>query len=260
MTIELYNDRQSTCSQRVRMTLHEKELSFEEHIVDLMRGDQLTPAYKKINPNGVVPSIVHDGRAVIDSSVIMEYLVESFATGADLVPADALERAGMRSWMRFFDEVPAAAIRVPSYNFGFLRHFKHLSDEELQAFADAKPLRRDFFLRMGKTGFPKDELDKAMRGLQQTVDRMQAALGDGRPWLMGEQFTLADIMIMPVIVRLADLKLDDIWRQGPHVPAWLDRLRARPAFQAAYYHGSLLTEKYPGILEDQALDALKQQA
>ena len=53
MSYVLYNAPQSTCSQKVRICLWEKGIDFEEVKLDLFRGDQLTPEYKKINPNGV---------------------------------------------------------------------------------------------------------------------------------------------------------------------------------------------------------------
>lgn len=78
MVFTLYNAPQSTCSQRVRFVLHAKGLAFDEHRLDLFSGDQLKPDYLKINPNGVVPTLVHDDGIVMDSSVIMEYLEESY--------------------------------------------------------------------------------------------------------------------------------------------------------------------------------------
>src|SRR5437588_11014681 len=119
----LFNAPQSTCSQRVRFVLQAKGLRFAERKLDLFAGDQLKPEYLAINPNGVVPSLLHDGRAIIDSSVIMEYLDEVFPGEARLVPDDPVERAKMRALMRFIDEVPAAAIRVPSYNPAILPSF-----------------------------------------------------------------------------------------------------------------------------------------
>jgi glutathione S-transferase len=74
----LYNAPQSTCSQRVRFVLNAKNLPFEEHKLDLFSGDQLKPDYLAINPNGVVPSLVHDEQIITDSSVIIEYLDEAF--------------------------------------------------------------------------------------------------------------------------------------------------------------------------------------
>lgn len=77
MSFVLHNAPQSTCSQKVRICLWEKGLTFAEKKLDLFKGDQLTEEYKKLNPNGVVPTLIHDGEVIIDSSVIIEYLGKS---------------------------------------------------------------------------------------------------------------------------------------------------------------------------------------
>ena len=66
MSFMLYNAPQSTCSQRVRFVLNAKQLAFAETKLDLLEGDQLKPEYLKINPNGVVPMLDHDGDIVIE--------------------------------------------------------------------------------------------------------------------------------------------------------------------------------------------------
>src|SRR5262249_8033798 len=132
----LFNAPQSTCSQRVRFVLQAKGLPFDERKLDLFAGDQLKPEYLAINPNGVVPSLLHDGRSIIDSSVIMEYRDEVFPSPERLEPDDPVERAKMRALMRFIDEVPAAAIRVPSYNLAFLPSFQAMSEAEFLALAE----------------------------------------------------------------------------------------------------------------------------
>src|SRR4029453_15226541 len=104
MTFTLYNAPQSTCSQRVRFVLNAKRLAFDEVKLDLLAGDQLKPDYLKLNPNGVVPTLDHDGAIIIDSSVIIEYLDEVSPEPASFTPTDAAERAHMRSLMRFIDE------------------------------------------------------------------------------------------------------------------------------------------------------------
>lgn len=253
---KLYNAPQSTCSQRVRYTLHVKGQAFEEEKLDLFRGDQLRPEYLAINPNGVVPALMHDGAAVTDSAVIMEYLEDIFPDAAPLRPSDPLEVAAMRAMMRFIDEVPTPAVRVPSYNLAFLPHFQAMSDAEFQALCDSKPLRREFLMKMGKTGFPKAEMDEALARLQRGIDRMATWIeASGGPWVMGADMTLADIAVMPVIVRMADINLAGAWDRYPAVAAWLDNIRASAAFASTYYEGSLLTEKYPHLR-----DKLKQSA
>jgi glutathione S-transferase len=244
----LYNAPQSTCSQRVRYTLHAKELAFSEIKLDLFAGDQLRPEYLRINPNGVVPSLVHNDRAINDSAVIIEYLNEVFPEPAPLAPRDAADRAAMRSLMRYIDEVPTPAVRVPSYNIAFLPHFREMPEDEFLALAESKPLRKEFLLKMGRTGFPEAEMTAALDRLRRGVARMSETLrASAGPWLMGANLTLADIAMMPVAVRMADIGLATFWKDMPEIDRWLDGLRAHPAFSKTYYHGSLLTEKYPGL-------------
>ena len=244
----LYNAPQSTCSQRVRYTLHAKELAFSEIKLDLFAGDQLRPEYLQINPNGVVPSLVHDGRAINDSAVIIEYLNEVFPEPTPLVPRDAVDRAAMRSLMRYIDEVPTPAVRVPSYNIAFLPHFRDMPEDEFLALAESKPLRKEFLLKMGRTGFPEAEMTAALDRLRRAVARMSETLrASAGPWLMGASLTLADVAMMPVAVRMADIGLATFWQQMPEIDRWLDGLRAHPAYSKTYYHGSLLTQKYPGL-------------
>jgi glutathione S-transferase len=66
---------------------------------------------------------------------------------------------------------------------------------------------------------------------------------------MGRQLTLADIAVMPVIVRLADLNLDAMWADRPAVRRWFEAIKAHPAYKPTYYFGSLLTEKFPWLQE-----------
>src|SRR5256885_13223797 len=119
MPFKLYNAPQSTCSQRVRFVLNAKNLKFDEVKLDLLAGDQLKPEYLKLNPNGVVPTLDHDGTIVIDSSVIIEYLDE-VAPQPSFSPTTPAGRAEMRALMRFIDEMPAAAVRVPTVNLAFI--------------------------------------------------------------------------------------------------------------------------------------------
>jgi glutathione S-transferase len=248
MTMILYNAPQSTCSQRVRFILNAKQLPFEEHKLDLLAGDQLKPDYLRLNPNGVVPTLDHDGAIVIDSSVIMEYLDEVSPEPARFTPVDPVNRANMRALMRFIDEMPAAAIRVPTFNLAFLPRFQAMSVDEFRAFADSKPLRKEFMLAMGQTGFPQKEMDAAMDRLRRTIVRMDEAIAaHGGPWLLGPEISLADVAVMPVIVRLSDLGLEDMWRDYPSVARWIDAIRAHPAYVVTYYYGSLLTERFPHL-------------
>ena len=252
MAFTLYNAPQSTCSQRVRFVLNAKKLPFEEVKLDLLAGDQLKPDYLKLNPNGVVPTLDHDGNVVIDSSVIIEYLDE-IAPQESFTPRAPVDRAHMRSLMRFIDEMPAAAVRVPTFNLAFLPRFAAMSEEEFLAFAESKPLRKEFMLAMGRKGFPEKDMNAALDRMRRTYERMDDAIvASGGPWLLGKTPTLADISLMPAIVRMADLGLATMWKDMPRVARWYNEIRAHPAFKPTYYFGSLLTERFPHLRESRA--------
>jgi glutathione S-transferase len=248
MAFTLYNAPQSTCSQRVRFVLNAKGLPFEEKRLDLLAGDQLKPDYLKLNPNGVVPTLDHDGNIVIDSSVIIEYLDEIAPEPEAFTPRAPVGRAKMRALMRFIDEMPAAAVRVPTFNLAFLPRFAAMSEEEFVAFAESKPLRKEFMLAMGRKGFPEKEMNAALDRMRRTYERMDLAIKEsGGPWLLGKHMTLADVAVMPAIVRMADLGLERMWKDIPRVARWFDEIRAHAAFKPTYYYGSLLTEHFPHL-------------
>jgi glutathione S-transferase len=228
--------------------LNSKKLQFEEKKLDLFSGDQLKPEYLKINPNGVVPALIHYDSIILDSSVIIEYLDDVFSEISLFSPKDPVARAKMRWMIRYIDEIPTPAIRFPSYNLAFLPHFKSMKEEEFIALANSKPLRKEFLLSMGRTGFSKADMDQAVDKLNRSVIRMNDWIEEnGGIWLMGDKISLADIAIMPVIVRMDDINLDNAWKTLPNIKNWLENIKNQPAFKATYYPGSLLTEKYPHL-------------
>jgi glutathione S-transferase len=251
MTFKLYNAPQSTCSQRVRFAFNAKDLAFDEVKLSLLDGDQLKPDYLRLNPNGVVPTLDHDGKIVTDSNVIIEYLDEvSPRTG--FTPEDPATRARMRALMHFMDEMPAAAVRVPTYNLAFLPRFQKMSREDFIAFAELKPLRREFMLTMGQVGFPKKDMDEALARLRRTYERIDFEIeNSGGPWLLGKNISLADISAMPALVRMHDLRMAQ-WQDLPRVVVWFDNIRAHPAFKPTFYSGALLSERFPHLREKQS--------
>src|SRR6185503_3927152 len=153
-----------------------------------------------------------------------------------------------RSMMRFIDEMPAAAVRVPTFNLAFLPRFAAMSDEEFVAFAESKPLRKEFMLAMGRSGFPQKEMDNALGRLRRAYERMDDSIKDsGGPWLLGRNITLADVSVMPALVRMADLGRDGDWADLPRVARWYESIQAHAAFKPTFYSGSLLTERFPHL-------------
>jgi glutathione S-transferase len=237
--IELYHSSFSTCSQKVRLCLAEKQLDYESREISFVKGEHLSAAYLKLNPNGVVPTLLHHGEAVTDSSVICEYLDEEFQEPA-LMPESNIQRAVVRAWMRYLEEVSTVAIRAPSYNTLFSGEYKQMGDEEFRKWADQLPIRKHFYLKMRQGKFSDEEVNSSVENLEQTLQRADNSLKSNK-WLAGDQFTLADIVLTPTIIRMEDIGLAKMWDDLSSVSDWLSRIKSRPSFDVAFYFGSRIT-------------------
>jgi glutathione S-transferase len=168
-----------------------------------------------------------------------------------LVPADAYGQAQMRSWLTFVDLVTTPAVRYPSFQYGgLLLKFQAMSDEEFEKKARKRPTKSAFYKTMDKDrGFAGGELEEAFADIGKTAARMQRMFDESAgPWLLGRQYTLADIAVAPLLDRIEDLGLEALWEdRHPAVAEWLKRMQARPAYQKAFYHGSRLSQIYPEL-------------
>lgn len=236
--MELYHFSQSTCSQKVRLCLAEKQLAYTSRIVDLRRREHLEAWYLEINPNGVVPSLVDEGVPILDSSVICEYLDEAYPD-RPLSPPTPTGRAHMRAWMRFLEEVPTTAIRVPTFNRIFRKVNAEVSEDDMRRWTEKMPLRKHFYRKMSKEGFDDATVRESTERLDATIARAEWQLGKTR-FLSGEAFTIADIVLIPTIVRMEDLGMEEYWAERRNFTRWYQEIRDRPSFHQAYPSGARL--------------------
>ena len=248
--IELFHNHASTCSQKVRICLAEKTLDYESRHINLGAFEHLTPEYLAINPNGVVPAMRHNGETIIESTVICEYLDEVFPEPALSLPT-AAGRAHMRAWLRYIDEVPSMAVRVPTFQNLILPSYQKLSKDRFEKLADSMPVRKSFIMRMGQDGFSDQDYKGSIEQLDRTVKRMEKALESG-PWLLGRQYTIADICVAPLFHRMAELGMAAMWKaDAPLVTGWYRRIAARPSFAKAFYKGARLADIFPQLAQIQ---------
>jgi glutathione S-transferase len=230
--LALYHNDMSTCAQKVRFTLAEKGVEWEGHHMNLRKGEQQTREYLAMNPNGVVPTLVHDGKVIIESTVIMNYLEEAFPKPR-LSPEDPWERAVMRQWMKKLDEGLHAMTGVLSSSVAFrYQHFAIKTEEEVRAQIERIPdegKRTRQFENILK-GLESKFLPSAVKAFARLIRDIDARLAEG-PWLAGETFSLADMAYAPYMVRLTHLQMDWLWDDKPRVADWFARIQARPGFQ-----------------------------
>lgn len=213
------------------MTLEEKGLPWTSHHLNTRKGEHITPEYFGINPNGVVPTLVHDGDVWIESIDIIRYLDGRYPEPR-LTPSGEIALARWSEWTSIASAIHVAAVKT--YMYGALaRNKRQKTAAELERYRD---LQTNVELLAFHTrtstgdGLTAEDRRHAERLLHDAFGKLEACLGD-QDWLAGDEFTLADITWLPLHFTLekAGFSFD---RYG-NVKSWAAAIAARPSFQKA---------------------------
>ena len=230
--LELYHAGVSTCSQKVRLVLCEKGLEFQTHEVDLIGGGQHDADYVRLNPNHVVPTLVDDGRAFIESTLINEYLDEAYPE-VPMRPEDAAGRHAIRLWTKQIDALHPQC-GVLTFAIGPRTILLQQPEAVRQANIDAipDPAQRARRASVIEHGVEAPEFAGAIHAHLDFLDEMDEALGP-QPWLSGTAFGLADAAALPYVLRMTHLAMTPLVEARPRVADWLGRVQDRDAYAAA---------------------------
>lgn len=233
--IELYKAGNSICTQKVLITLAEKRVAFTTHDVDLFKNEQYRPEYLAINPKGVVPALVHDHTVITESTLICEYLDDTFPEPR-LIPTSPYERALMRKWSKAVDEGLFEATRELSFSAMFRERMRGMTEAQREGrFTNVgDPEKRARFMSTYELGVESPYVFQAIASFESAFRDMESALTlDANGWLAGGALSLADINMMPFVGRLAYLQLLDVWTESrPYCRAWWSRVQQLPSFRA----------------------------
>jgi glutathione S-transferase len=232
--LELYHNINSVCAQKVRIALNEKGQDAKEHLLTL-QGDQNEPAYMKLNPNGVVPTLVHDGDVVVESSLILYYLDDAFPN-PPLMPKASVARHRVRLYNKLIDEYMHNACTIMTFATAFRPRFLKMPREQWLVEINKAPLKRraEYKRSVIEHGLDSEFVTDALGQHQKMIGWMVEDLERG-PYLAGETFTNADCAVIPYILRLELLKLGAMWQQHPAVRDWWARVRERHSVKAAIF-------------------------
>ncbi len=236
--MKLYHHGSSTCAAKVRFALEEKQLAWEGHYVDILKGEQFQQDFLGINPKGVVPVLIDGDLVLPESTVICEYLEDKYPDHA-LMPATADEKARVRLWTKAVDEElhPAcsAITYVVSHRHTILRNGVGSFEDFVENGDSAGKAARLLKWQWIQEGINAPGAADKIRLYLSYLDRMETALS-GSDWLVGDTFTMADVALAPYLNRLAALAMEALWQKGrlPKVENWFERIKARPAFEPAF--------------------------
>ena len=231
----LYHAGLTTCSKKVRLCLAEKGVHYQSHYLDLRKFEHHRPEYLSINPNGVVPTLVHDGEAILESMLINEY-IDAVFPDPPLRPSDPLRLARMRLWTKLADNYGLAAVVPNTWAYYQPLLAKMSATEYQQTIANVPTAeRREQWRKASDNSFSSEDHHRARAAATRIVEAIEAGIGEG-PWLMGDAYSLADIDLLPYVDRVTCYFPDVIGAENskPRTLAWLTRMRERPAVKATY--------------------------
>jgi len=225
--LELYHWEPQVDSGEVLICLREKQLPFRGHYVDLRELQQHQPEFRRLNPRGQVPVLLHDGRVLCEGGLILLYLEEAFPA-VPLSPADAAARYAMLAWIKYVEERLAPAISLTGW-YASPPPAPAWRDRARASSAALPPERQRWWARLLDEEPPREALALARETLGLGVQRLEQTL-ERSAWLAGDTYSLADIALCLAVRALAALTPDllnpDV---AAHTLAWLGRLEQRAA-------------------------------
>jgi glutathione S-transferase len=230
--LELYHGGPGANSLKALLPLKEKGIEFTSHVLNLLQFEQHEPWFVKINPNGQVPVLVHDGRVLTESTVINEYVDETFP-GVPLRPPDAYGRAQMRLWTKFVDEYFCPALSFLGWHAMIRTAVRDLSPEQFEAKVQRIPLQeqRDKWRESAAQTWTPQQLDDWRRKVRVSIQRMEQGIAG--PWMLGSQFTLADVSLFSMLIGMPERYADIVnQKDSPRVVDWYSRMQERPGVKS----------------------------
>ncbi len=230
--LTLYHNDMSVCSAKVRVALAEKKQEWTGVHLDLRAGDAQKPDYLKLNPNAVVPTLVIDGKPLIESTIICEYVDDAFSD-PPLRPADNVARGLMRVWTKQLDDTLHVGIANLSFCIAFRHQWLARPAEDRTRWLDGIPQveRRNRQKANLELGLTSPHFRPALQRWLKLFADADAVLANGR-WLAGDSFSLAEVGYAPYLARLRHLGCDALFDRYPRVADWAERVAARPSVAA----------------------------
>jgi glutathione S-transferase len=228
--LELYHFPGAICAQKVRIALAEKNIPWGSRVT---LNELRSPAYLKLNPNGYVPTLVHDGSVITESRIINEYIDAAFPS-LPLLPQSPIDRARVGLWTKQIDDSLHLNVYVLTFTAGFRERYRIMSPQQLDsALPLTNPIKRQYTLQLLEHGFQSPLFALAVARFCKLLVDMEASLSHSL-WLVGGSYSLADVELTPYLRRLDDLGLWPLLREAyPNVRRWIAAAQARPSYKAA---------------------------
>lgn len=240
-SIKLYHCPGSLYSQMVKLVLAEKNIQWSSHLLNLLTFENLQPSYVKLNPKGVVPTLVDGDKVICDSVAIMYYLDQQFPN-PKLTPVESEQQQRMHYWIDLHQRLPMGEIIYSNYK-GFdgiaIRKSIQVKENHILRLMQANPdLKKQYADKLEHI----KELNKTIRDSQKMLninaqiepmlDKLECQLKQSE-WLGNNVYSLADVVWAATLHHLEQLEFACLWSQEkrPAIDKYWQRLKTRPNFK-----------------------------
>ena len=205
--ITLYNYFRSSTSYRARIALNLKNLNYDYKPIHLLNngGEQNSADYRKLNPMGSVPTLVHGNGVISQSSAIIEYLDEAFPQSFQLLPKDAVTRAHIREFCQI--------INADTHAYGNLKTLAYLN-KNFAIKDDQKSAWLNYWMHEG--------LFACEKILEKT----------SKKFCFGDTPTAADVFLIPAVTTAIRFEVDT--KKYPNLTRVFDHCNQEEAFMKAH--------------------------
>jgi glutathione S-transferase len=235
--ITLYHSPFSVASQKVRMALAEKNLDWDDRIIDLLAGEHLDGAFRRLNPRAEVPVLEHEGHLLVESASINEYLEDRFPE-IPLLPRNPLDRYRARHWDNWIARCLHAASGVITYAVLARPLILQQPTETIEHLLRSlpEPSTRVWRRNVLDLGLKAPEVKEAIVRYREFFNLLESDLAGPHSWLCGGAFSLADIAVLPYVMRAEHVGLGDLmtFEEYPNTRSWYLRMLTRPSMQSAF--------------------------
>lgn len=228
--LELYHWEPSSNSAKVLICLKEKGLDFVSHYVDVLEFAQYAPSFLAMNPTGQVPVLIHEGEALIESTLINEYLAEAFPD-LRLAPEDPRGWYDTQCWGKYLDYNLGPSVATLGWHKVMAPLMRERDQDRLRRAVDwiAIEERQAAWRAAIDDNYSEEQLANSQRKIELAVKRIEETLAVS-PWLLGAEYSIADIDAFAMTHTLPRLLPGVVNKSAtPHTMAWLERISARPA-------------------------------
>ena len=235
--LEVYTWEVNSNSGKPILFLKEKGADFKLNYVDVLTFQQHSAEYLKLNSAGTVPTIIHDGKVMTESTQALEYL-DAVLPGPSFVPKDVYERYQMRWWAGHGTSW-AGSLSVLGWHTFMGPMVRRLGPELLKERLAHIPTkeRRIAWTTAANATFTEEQLANARKGVAAGVQLMERRLKEA-PWFAGKSYSIADIVIFANAYALPDqhdyAANDSL---SPAFMAWLKKIYERKPIREAFEMG-----------------------